>query len=332
MGTKDSITTDNKLKVLIIGCTRLTRRIITSVEQTNTIVGVVNLHPEEGMLKSNYDTLSEFNSKNPDKFYMTRDINDDETYNWVKDKEPDLIIQCGWSQIFKKRILSTPKLFCIGFHPAPLPVGRGAAVLNWMIIENDNLAWGKVKDIEWGNTMFVMDEKTDTGDILDFEPFIIEGRDDINTTYFKVYKSSVKMIERTLPLIESGEYKRITQDNAKATRFYKRKPSDGLIKFDWSAHKILNWVRALTTPYPGAFFEYESKQIKLWRASIGYASNDVQSQTGTVIEIKKGKGVNVKINDSHTIWLEIISDINDLECWADEWAIENNLKVGEILE
>ena len=177
-----------------------------------------------------------------------------------------------------------------------------------------------------------MDAKTDTGDILDFEPLTIEGRDDINTTYFKVYKSSVKMIERTLPLIESGEYKRTPQDNSKATRFYKRKPSDGLIEFNWPVHKILNYVRALTTPYPGAFFEYKSKQIKLWRASIGYASNDVQSQTGTVIEIKKGKGLNVKVDDSHTVWLEIISDDTDLECWADEWAIENNLKVGEVLK
>ena len=88
MGRKDSITSENKLKVLIIGCTRLTRRIIASVEKTNPIVGVVNLHPEEGMLKSNYDTLSEFNNKNPDKFYMTHDINDDETYSWIKNKEP----------------------------------------------------------------------------------------------------------------------------------------------------------------------------------------------------------------------------------------------------
>ena len=50
------------------------------------------------------------------------------------------------------------------------------------------------------------------------------------------------------------------------------------------------------------------------------------------LEIKKGKGVNVKVNDSYTVCLERISDADDLECWADEWAIENNLKVGEILK
>ena len=330
MGEKDSINSKNKLKVLVIGCTRLTRRVIASIEKTNPIVGVVNLHPEEGMLKSNYDTLSEFNKKNPDKFYMTHDINDDETYSWIKNKEPDLIIQCGWSQIFKERVLSIPKLFCIGFHPAPLPVGRGAAVLNWKIIENNNF-----EDIVWGNTMFVMDTKTDTGDILDFEPITIEDRDDINTTYFKVYKSSVKMLERTIPLIESGEYKRISQDNSKATRFYKRKPSDGLITFDWSADKILNYVRALTTPYPGAFFKYKSNKIMVWKASIGddvFGFGPKKIRGGIIVEVIKGKGVNVKVNDTQSIWLEIISDENDLECWADEWAIENKLEVGEVLE
>ena len=183
--------------------------------------------------------------------------------------------------------------------------------------------------------MFVMDTKTDTGDILDFEPITIEGRDDINTTYFKVYKSSVTMLERTLPSIESGEYKRISQDNSKATRYYKRKPSDGLIKFDWSAYKILNYIRALTTPYPGAFFEYQSDKIMIWKASIGLSMINyakLVKGTGTVVEIRKGKGVCVKVGNGQTVWLEIISDVNDLECWADEWAIENKLEVGEVLK
>ena len=53
---------------------------------------------------------------------------------------------------------------------------------------------------------------------------------------------------------------------------------------------------------------------------------------GIIVEVIKGKGVNVKVNDTQSIWLEIISDENDLECWADEWAIENKLEVGEVLE
>ena len=54
-------------------------------------------------------------------------------------------------------------------------MGRGAAVLNWKIIESEG------QDVAWGNSLFVMEEKTDTGAVIDFEPLTIEKRDDIRT-------------------------------------------------------------------------------------------------------------------------------------------------------
>ena len=193
-----------------------------------------------------------------------------------------------------------------------------------MIIKNKGM-----RDIEWGNSMFVMDEKTDTGDILDFEPIQIQSRDDIRTSFFKVDRSSIKMLKRTLPMIESGQYDKIKQDNSKATRFYKRKPSDGLLDFNWSSDKILNYVRALTYPYPGSFFSYKSKDIMVWRASLGMQFHGAIN--GEVLEIRDGKGIHVKVGNDLSIWIEYISDENDLECWADEWAKEVNLKVGDVL-
>ena len=90
----------------------------------------------------------------------TGDIN--ATGDWIKERNPDVVIQCGWSQIFKPHILKIPKKYCLGIHPSPLPEGRGAAVINWKIIESDG------KPVEWGNSLFVMDPKTDTVAVLDF--------------------------------------------------------------------------------------------------------------------------------------------------------------------
>ena len=73
----------------------------------------------------------------------------------------------------------------------------------------------------------------------------------------------------------------------------------------------------------------------VWKASIGddvFGFGPKKIRGGIIVEVIKGKGVNVKVNDTQSIWLEIISDENDLECWADEWAIENKLEVGEVLE
>ena len=314
------------MKTVVIGCTPLAKKVINLLENTTSLVGVVNLHPSLGMLKSNYETLSDYNSSKPDNFFVTKDINNDDTYNWIKSKNCDVIIQCGWSQIFNKRLINIPNLFCIGFHPSPLPIGRGAAVLNWIIIKNKNM-----KDIEWGNSMFIMDEKTDTGDVLDFEPIKIESRDNIQTSFFKVDKSSIKMLKRTLPKIKSGKFIRKTQDNSKATRFYKRKPSDGLIDFSWDGNKILNYIRALTFPYPGAFFKYNSNYlINIWKASWG--KNDYcDYKIGEILEIKYGKGIRIKVGENNSIWIELISDKNGLECWADDWVKENNLSEGDIL-
>ena len=317
------------MRVIIIGCTPLAKKVINLVENIATIVGVVNLHPSLGVMKSNYDTLSDFNSRRPKDFLMTKDINDDDTWKWIKKRKCDIIIQCGWSQIFNKRIINTPKLFCIGFHPSPLPIGRGAAVLNWKMIKNDCF-----KSIDWGNSMFVMDEKTDTGDILDFESIIIQERDDIKTCFFKVDRSSIKMLKRTLPKIESKSFKRTKQKKSKATRFYKRKPSDGLFYFNWNAGKILNYIRALTSPYPGAFFIWESfdnHSIIVWKASLGKVNSTHFDIPGMILRIEDGKGIQVLVGDNETIWIEFISDQNGLECWADEWARDEFFSVGDII-
>ena len=138
------------------------------------------------------------------------------------------------------------------------------------------------------------------------------------------------MLKRTLPKIELGKFKRTIQDNSKATRFYKRKPSDGLMDFNWNSNKILNYVRALTHPYPGSFFSYKSKNIVVWKASLGQKISDNLLTNGQVLEIREGRGIKVKVGDNDTIWINYISDKNNLECWADEWANEINLEVGDI--
>ena len=319
MGRKDINFTD--INTLVVGCTPLARKVTTLLENISNLVGVVNLHPEKGLSKSNYEYMADFVSRRADDIFWRKDINNEETISWMKDRQPDVVVQCGWSQIFKPQVLEIPTKYCIGIHPSPLPIGRGAAVINWKLIKNGN------DDIEWGNSLFVMEPKTDTGDILDYEPFVIETRDDVRTAYLKVDKTALTMLNRVLPKIGDGTVKLTPQDKLKATRFYKRKPEDGKINLEWSAAKINNYVRALTHPYPGAFLQLKEEKLFIWSTQVGIKWGE---EPGTILQIRKGCGVMVKTYDDSAICLKRVS-YRGVEQWADDWASDLDLKEGDNL-
>jgi methionyl-tRNA formyltransferase len=321
MGEQDPHIPD--LKTLVVGCTPLARKVINCLKEISDIVGIIGLNEAAGRKKSNYDSLGDF--ENNFDMLWTGDINKEG--EWIRDKSPDIIIQCGWSQIFKPKILKIPKKYCLGIHPSPLPKGRGAAIINWKIIES------KGQSVHWGNSLFVMESKTDTGAVLDFEPFVIETRDDIKTAYNKVDHTALKMIRRTFPKIATGTEGLRQQDDSRSTRYYKRTPKDGKMDLSWSAVKIRDYVRALTFPYPGAFIETKLGKITLWKVSIDYMRHGMNLKppdSGMIHMIVRGRGVLVRVGDVLSIWIERVSH-NGIEQWADEWARELGLKIGESL-
>ena len=98
MGNKNPHITD--LRTLVVGCTPLARKVTNLLKNISNLVGVVNLHPKVSSSKSNYDDLLDI----CDPFWTT-DINDNRTESWIRSKNPEVMIQCGWSQIFKPHVL-----------------------------------------------------------------------------------------------------------------------------------------------------------------------------------------------------------------------------------
>ena len=213
-----------------------------------------------------------------------------------------------------------PALFCMGIHPAPLPIGRGAAIINWKLIEGGG---------EWGNSLFVMERSTDTGDVLDFEPFVLEPRDDVRTAFLKVDRTALRMLRRTLPKIADGSFVRVRQDPDKATRYRRRRPKDGRVDIEWNPRVILNYVRALTHPYPGAFLETAWGRLVIWRAHA--SEQNFQFAPGTVIAIRPGEGLQLAVGEGTAVLITLVTPPGDAECWADEWAQEVGLKAGDTL-
>lgn len=310
-----------RLRVLVVGCTPLAAKSIAVVEELPSceLVGVVNLPPQLGHLKSNYDSFPEWVKARPQDIHWAEDINAPSARDWVAARSPDVVLQAGWSQIFKPEFLSIPRLFCAGIHPAPLPRGRGGAVINWRIIEGGG---------DWGNSLFIMLPSVDAGAILDFEPFVIEPRDDARTAHLKVDRTAVRMLRRTLPSIAAGSFRKSEQDMSKMTKYRRRTPQDGRISPDWPPRRWLDYVRALTHPYPGAFLETAAGALLVWRAEEGGACS---SGPGTLVEVVAGRGVRVGAGEGGSVWLTLVTPPKDLECWADEWALERGLRPGELL-
>ncbi len=252
-------------KVVLVSCTNVGRHIINFFLNKKKfkgieLSGVVNLNRENSINKSNYDSYYDLKINYGINVHYVNNINSKSVFNWIKKINPTLIIQSGWSQKFSDKILKLPKFGCIGQHPAPLPIGRGAACVNWAII----LGYKK-----WGDTFFIMDKDYDNGDVVGQEKFLISKNDDVKTVYDKICFTSKKIFSENISEWVKGNFKKKKQNLKHVTYFKKRRPKDGKINiFKEDNLTVYNKIRALTKPYPGAYINYKNKKIFIWKSKL----------------------------------------------------------------
>ena len=201
----------------------------------------------------------------------TPNINSEETIEWISDLAPDIIFCFGWSQLIKQPLLSIAPLGVLGYHPAAIPANRGRHPLIWALVLGLK---------ESASTFFFMDEGADSGDILSQQRLPIHDSDDAGILYKRMTQTALKQIEKFVPILASGSFKRIPQDHSKANYWRKRSRLDGQIDWRMPAQSIHNLVRGLAKPYVGAHFVYNSNDVKVW------LSEPVQEAT---LNIEPGK-------------------------------------------
>ncbi len=251
-------------KVVLVACTNVGRAIIEEIYSNENIkaeiVGVVNLNATVALGKANYDSYLDLGAKYaegrleckgkaPLNIHYCQNVNDTETLAFIKQCDPDIVIQSGWSQKFREELLNIPKYGCIGEHPAPLPRGRGAACVNWAILTGET---------NWGDSFFHMVDKYDAGEVYAQNYFDIIEDDNVYTVYEKVASVASKAVRENIDKWCSGEFESIKLDESTATYYGKRCPADGEIKtFDMPVAKAHDFIRAQTFPYPGAYIMKE---------------------------------------------------------------------------
>jgi len=270
------------MKILFIGSVEFSLRALEKVIKIGgNVVGVCTL--KESPYNADFCDLSKYSADHNIPCFYVDDINSEDSIEWVSKINPDVIFCFGWSRLLKREMLSKSSIGVIGFHPAALPANRGRHPIIWA------LALGLKST---GSTFFFMDSNADSGDILSQASIEISDFDDARSLYNKVISTALSQIEEFLPLLVSGNYLRVKQDNTKANTWRKRGRKDGLIDWRMTANSIYNIVRALTKPYVGAGFNYNNIDYKLWKTELVLTDFD---------NIEPGKVINIDNSNLPTV-------------------------------
>ena len=235
----------------------------------------------------------------------------------IRKLAPDAIFSFYYRKILCQGILDSAAEGAFNLHGSLLPKYRGRCPVNWVLIHGEK---------ETGVTLHEMVRKADAGDIVVQKKVPIEEKDTALTLFDKIARAGAKAVNDFYPRLAKGVYERTPQDASQATVFGGRTPRDGLFSWDMEARSIVNMVRALTHPYPGAFVPFAGKDLWVWRARALTGING-SKPAGTVLSIERGKGV-VVASRKGAVLLERVQWCADKETRADVFAKEKKIGVG----
>ena len=226
--------------------------------------------------------------------------NNEEFISKIKDLKPDVICVVAYGKILPKEILDIPKIGCINVHGSLLPKYRGAAPIQWAVLNGDR---------ETGITTMYMDVGMDTGDMILKEKVTIGDDETTGELWDRLSKIGGELLVKTLKEIENGTAKRIKQgeDFSLAPMLDK-----SIAKIDWknkTAREIKNLVRGLN-PIMGAYSFLNGKKVKFWKVDVLDdkeidTENKENLENGTVLISDAKQGLFIKAKDGILKVLEI---------------------------
>lgn len=199
----------------------------------------------------------------------------------LKELAPELMITAAFGHILTEEILELPEYGCINVHASLLPKLRGAAPIQWAIINGEK---------ETGVTTMYTVKALDAGDILEQESMAIPQEMTAGELYTSLSILGADVLKRTLEKMEQGTLTRTPQVEAEATYFPMFKKGFGEIDFTKSGAEIHNFVRG-TNPSPGAYMMYGDEKIKVYRVEAHAYSGSEPCGTVLFADSRRGLGI-----------------------------------------
>lgn len=190
----------------------------------------------------------------------------------------DIFVVAAFGQLLSEEILNMPRLGCINIHASLLPAYRGAAPIQWCVINGEEKS---------GVTIMQMAKGMDTGDILLQKEVVLDEKETGGSLFDRLMETGAELIVEVLPKIEAGELTPVVQKEELATYAGKITKDMGNIDFAKSAVTIERLIRGLN-PWPSAFTHYKGKILKIWEADVvSECANAENPVPGTVIAMDK---------------------------------------------
>jgi methionyl-tRNA formyltransferase len=229
------------------------------------------------------------------KIYQPQRINTAEALRLLKGLKPDLFVVVAYGQILSKGLLEIPKIFSINVHASLLPRYRGAAPINWAIINGERKS---------GITIIRMTEEMDAGAILLQRATDILGQDTAVTLAEKLSDLGANLLLDSLRLIRDNKINLILQNEAEASFAPKLKKEDGLICWNKAAREVHNQIRGCLN-WPGAFTYYKGNLLKIYKATVKASGHQgIAVSAGEIVGVAK-EGISVATGKDNLVIEEL---------------------------
>ena len=312
------------MKILFMGTPDFARESLEAIYNAgHQILGVVTNpdRPKGRGMKLVASPVKEYALSKELEIYQPEKVkNNIEFIEKMKALEPDVICVVAYGKILPKEILDIPRLGCINVHGSLLPKYRGAAPIQWAVINGDKVT---------GITTMYMDIGMDTGDMILKQEVEIGPDETTGEVWNKLSKIGGQLLVKTLEQIENGTAPRIQQsdDFSMAPMLDKE-----MSKIDWdnkSAIEIKNLVRGLD-PIMGTYSYLDGKKIKIWKVDV-IPNDNSNVESGTVIKADCKDGLYIKAKDGIIKVLEIQGE-NAKRMSVQDFLRGNNIEVGTKFE
>ncbi|MDP2923250.1 MAG: methionyl-tRNA formyltransferase [Candidatus Omnitrophota bacterium] len=306
------------MKYIYFGSSTFSRIVLEELCRQGTIPSLVISQPDKPKgrgLKFKPMEVAAFAKEKQIPLAKPVSLNDKEIYKMIQDENPDFIIVADYGKILPESMLSLAKILPLAIHPSLLPRYRGPAPVNWALINGET---------QTGTTIFRMNDKLDSGEIILQEMLAIEENDDVLTLSRNLSFQGAKMLIRVFAMIAHESYALIPQDVKSVSFAPKLTKDDGEIKWNLQAFRIRNLVRG-TVSWPSAYTYYKKKLLKILAADV--ILKVAINPPGTITKIDK-EGILVSTGED-ILKLRKLKPQDKKEMDAYSFALGHRVRVGD---
>lgn len=232
----------------------------------------------------------------------------------VASYKPELIFSVMFRKMIPMSVLDCATKGAYNLHPSLLPKYRGRCPVNWALINGEPRI---------GLTLHEMVKRADAGAIVAQTAVSLGPDEDVSDAYKKLAAIAPQLFGDAAERLAQGKARRAVQDDALSTKFGGRGPKDGEFNWDWTARRIHNLVRAVTHPYPGAFFMNGAEKIFVWKTAVQEGLR--VSPCGTVSALSP---LSVSCGENTSLELLRVQPESGAECSGAEFAAQRKLAVN----